>query len=71
MNNPRTEDYTEARVPELVERVTELFGAGYAHRWIEEPQKLLGGESPQKLIKSGHIDEVFRLLDQIRDSVYL
>jgi hypothetical protein len=34
-------------------------------------RKLLGGNSPAELIRSGRIDDVMRLIGQLRDAVHL
>jgi len=54
----------------IVDQLSELYEPHEARQWIFAPQKLLGGASPATLIGSGRIDEVMRLVAQIRDAVH-
>lgn len=55
----------------IVDQLSDFYEANEARQWIFSPQKHLAGESPAKLIGEGRIDEVRRLVNQLRDSVYL
>jgi transcriptional regulator with XRE-family HTH domain len=55
----------------IVDQLADLYEPREARQFIFAPQKLLGGESPAALIGSGRIDEVMRLVAQIRDAVHL
>lgn len=55
----------------IVDQLADFYEPNEARQWIFAPQKLLGGESPAELIRTGRIDEVLRLVGQLRDAVYL
>lgn len=55
----------------IVDQLSDFYEPDEARQWIFAPQKLLKGESPAELIREGRIDEVRRLVDQLRDAVYL
>lgn len=55
----------------IVDQLSELYEPDDARIWMFSPQKLLGGEKPAELIRGGRIDEVLRLVNQLRDSSYL
>lgn len=55
----------------IVDQLSDFYEPNEARQWIFAPQKLLNGESPAELIREGRIGEVRRLVDQIRDAVYL
>jgi transcriptional regulator with XRE-family HTH domain len=53
----------------IIDRLADFYEPNEARQWIFAPQKLLGGISPAELIRSGRIDEVMRLVGQLRDAV--
>jgi transcriptional regulator with XRE-family HTH domain len=55
----------------IVDQLADFYEPSEARQWIFSPQRLLGGVSPAELIREGRIDEVRRLVDQLRDAVYL
>ncbi len=55
----------------IVDQLSDFYEPNEARQWIFGPQKHLNGESPAELIREGRIDEVRRLVDQLRDAVYL
>jgi Protein of unknown function (DUF2384) len=55
----------------IVDQLSDFYEPNEARLWIFSPQKHLAGDSPAELIQNGRIDEVRRLVDQLRDSVYL
>ena len=55
----------------IVDQLSELYEPREARQLIFAPQKLLDGKSPAVLIRGGHIDEVMRLVNQLRDAVYM
>jgi len=55
----------------IIDQLSEFYEPNEARQWIYSPQKLLGGDSPAELIQDGRIDDVRRLVNQIRDAVYL
>jgi hypothetical protein len=55
----------------IVDQLSDFYGPNEARQWIFSPQKLLKGVSPAELIREGRIEEVRRLVNQLRDAVYL
>jgi transcriptional regulator with XRE-family HTH domain len=55
----------------IVDQLSEFYEPNEARLWIFSPQKLLNGDSPAHLIRDGRIDDVRRLVNQLRDGVYL
>jgi transcriptional regulator with XRE-family HTH domain len=55
----------------LVDELSDFYTPNEARLWIFSPQKHLGGASPAELIREGRIDEVMRLVNQVRDAVYV
>ncbi|MGH6796521.1 MAG: hypothetical protein ACREDD_02860 [Methylocella sp.] len=55
----------------IVDQLSDFYEPNEARLWIFSPQKHLGGVSPAELIRNGRIDEALRLVNQLRDSVYL
>ena len=55
----------------IVDQLSELYEPDEARQWIFSPQKLLNGASPGALIRDGRIDEVLRLVSQLRNAAYL
>ena len=55
----------------IVDQLSDFYEPNEARQWIFSPQKLLDGESPAGLIQRGKIDEVRRLVNQLRDAVHL
>src|SRR6266446_3613268 len=55
----------------VIDQLADFYEPNEARLWIFSPQKLLRGESPAELIRQGRIDEVRRLVNQLRDAVYL
>lgn len=55
----------------IVDQLSDFYEPNSARQWIFSPQRLLGGESPAELIREGRIEEVRRLVNQLRDAVYI
>lgn len=55
----------------IVDQLSDFYEPNEARQWIFSPQKLLNGASPAELIEDGQIDEVRRLVNQLRDAVYV
>ena len=55
----------------IVDQLSDFYDPNEARQFIFSPQKLLGGMSPAELIREGRIDEVRRLVNQLREAVYL
>jgi transcriptional regulator with XRE-family HTH domain len=67
---PRTEK-TLLELEYVVDQLSDFYEPNEARQWIFAPQKLLNGKSPAELIQNGRIDEVMRLVSQLRDAVYI
>ena len=55
----------------IIDQLSDFYEPNEARQWIFAPQKLLAGTSPAELIRSGRIDDVMRLVGQLRDAVHL
>lgn len=55
----------------IIDQLSDFYEPAEARLWIFSRQKLLSGASPAELINAGRIDEVLRLVNQLRDSVYM
>ena len=55
----------------IIDQLADFYEPNEARQWIFAPQRLLAGASPAELIQNGRIDEVMRLVAQIRDAVHL
>ena len=55
----------------IIDQLSDFYDPNDARLWIFSPQKHLGGNSPAELIREGRIDDVRRLVNQLRDAVYL
>ena len=55
----------------IIDQLADFYEPNEARQWIFAPQKLLAGASPAELIQNGRIDEVMRLVGQLRDAVHL
>jgi hypothetical protein len=54
----------------IVDQLSDFYEPDEARQWMFAPQKLLDGISPAQLIQDGRIDEVMRLVRQLRDAVH-
>jgi Protein of unknown function (DUF2384) len=54
----------------IVDQLADFYEPNEARQWIFAPQKLLAGVSPAELIRNGRIDEVMRLVNQLREAVH-
>lgn len=55
----------------IVDQLSDFYEPNEARQWIFSRQKHLGGISPAELIREGRIEEVRRLVNQLREGVYL
>src|SRR5205814_1789940 len=55
----------------IVDQLSDFYQPNEARQWIFAPQKLLEGTSPAELIRSGRIDKVMQLVNQLRDAVHM
>lgn len=65
-----TTEKTLLELEYIVDQIADFYEPSEARQWIFAPQKLLGGVSPAELIRDGRIDEVMRLVNQLRDAVH-
>lgn len=55
----------------VVEQLSGIYEPAEARLWLFSPQKLLDGATPMDAIHKGRIDDVRRLVDELRDHVYM
>ena len=55
----------------IVDQLSDIYEPNEARQWLFSPQRLLDGASPASLIQQSRIEEVRRLVNQIRDSVFM
>lgn len=55
----------------IVDQLSDFYSPNEARQWLFSPQKLLDGQSPAALIQQGSVEEVMKLVNKIRDSVYM
>lgn len=55
----------------IVDQLADFYEPNEARQWLFSPQKLLDGVSPAELIQNGRIDDVMKLVNQLRDAVYM
>ena len=66
-----TTEKTLLELEYIIDLLADFYEPNEARQWIFAPQKLLGGISPAELIRTGRIDEVMRLVNQLREAVHL
>jgi len=54
----------------IVDQLADFYTPQEARLWILSRQRLLSDRSPADLIKSGSVDDVLQLIQQLRDSVF-
>jgi hypothetical protein len=54
----------------IVDLLADFYEPIEARTWIFSSQKLLFGASPAQLIREGKVDDVLRLVGQLREAVY-
>ena len=54
----------------IIDQLADFYEPNEARQWIFAPQKLLEGTSPAELIRNGRIDEVMRLVNQLREAIH-
>ena len=55
----------------IIDQLSDFYEPTEARQWMFSRQKLLDGQAPAELIQTGHIDDVLRLVSQIRDAAHL
>lgn len=54
----------------IIDQLSDFYEPADARLWLFSPQALLSGSSPADLIRAGRIDDVLRLVAQLRESVH-
>jgi hypothetical protein len=65
-----TTERTLLELEYIIDLLADFYEPNEARQWIFAPQKLLAGASPAELIRNGRIDEVMRLVGQLREAVH-
>jgi hypothetical protein len=60
-----------AEMRRMSELLTDFYTPIEAQQWLVSKQRLLGDETPAHLIAHGRVAEVERLIEQMRDGVFL
>ena len=55
----------------IVDQMSDFYEPNETRQWMFSPQKQLDGASPAELVRNGRIDDVRRLVNQLRDGVYV
>ena len=55
----------------IVDQLSDFYEPQEARLWLFTRQKLLDGERPAELIQAGQTTEVIRMINQLRDGVYV
>jgi len=55
----------------IVDQLADFYEPVDARLWLFSRQKLLGGETPAKLIQDRRTNEVLKLIGQLREGVYV
>jgi hypothetical protein len=55
----------------IIDQLSDIYEPNEARQWLFSRQRLLDGNSPACLIQEGRIEDVRRIVNQIRDSVFL
>ncbi len=59
------------RLEWLVGELAELYPPQEAKLWLFSPHKLLKGDSPADSIANGRMEEVLRIIAQLKDGAYI
>lgn len=54
----------------VIDQLSDFYEPNEARQWIFAPQKLLDGMSPAELIRNNRMDEIMRLVRQLREAVH-
>ena len=55
----------------IADQLSDFYTPDEARQFVFAPNPILGGCSPDELIRQGAVDEVLLLVNQLRDGVYL
>jgi transcriptional regulator with XRE-family HTH domain len=71
-NEPQPKSRDEIlRLAWLVGELSELYPPEEANLWLFSPHKLLRGQTPADAIASGQMEEVLRIIAQLKDGAYI
>jgi transcriptional regulator with XRE-family HTH domain len=59
------------RLEWLLKELSELYAPQEAHLWLYSPHKRLVGERPADLIQRGKMEEVLRIIAQLKDGAFV
>jgi hypothetical protein len=55
----------------IADQLSDFYEPDEVRLWLFSRQKLLAGETPASLIQQGKATEVIRVIDQLRDGVFV
>jgi Antitoxin Xre/MbcA/ParS C-terminal toxin-binding domain len=55
----------------VVDQLADFYDPEEINLWLISRQKLLGGKIPAELIQEGRIDEVIRIVEQLRQGAFI
>ena len=55
----------------VLQQLADLYTPEQAQQWLTTPHAMLGGRSGTELINEGKVDEVLRVINQLRDGSHL
>lgn len=55
----------------IVDHLSDFYDPREARLWLISRQKIMDGEIPAELIQKGETEKVIRIINQLRDGVYL
>ena len=55
----------------IVDQLSDFYDPREARLWLFSRQRLLDGKTPAELIQAGRAEDVIRIIDQLRDGVYV
>lgn len=59
------------RLEWLVGELAELYPPQEARLWLFSPHKQLGGDTPAKAISNGRMEDVLRIIGQLKDGAFI
>ena len=54
----------------ILNEIREFYGPAEARMWIFAPHRLLRGKTPADKIQAGEVDEVIRVIEQLRTGAF-
>jgi hypothetical protein len=62
-----TDPNHSSEITYVLQQLADLYTPEQAQQWLSTPHALLGNRSAAQLINEGQIDEVLRVIKQLRD----